>query len=101
MLSVMTLIVFIFITVMAYFFTNGFRNNEEFCSKYIQKLNNYNSKNGHYPSSLNQLEKPLYSYRYDQNICNYNVKSNTFSFMVSSGFGVAIYSSQNNSWVYD
>jgi len=85
-----------------YLVTNGFRNYQKFCSSYIPLIENYYLSHSAYPASISDFERPLFSWRYDANDCNYIADPDGFSFEVEDGlFGIAIYISKEKRWVYD
>lgn len=100
--STITLVAITFVIFIQFILTNGFRDYKEYCSGYIQPVEEYFSRIGEHPSSISHFEEYNDPYnRYEPNDCGYMHNDKGFRFMATSGFGVVIYISENKMWVYD
>lgn len=96
---VLTTVYFIFI---GYLITNGYKDYVKFCSKYIEQIDQHKNIAGKYPSNLDKLIKPSFSFRYNPKACGYYAQKDFYGFAVAEKLiGVAFYSSDTKSWNHD
>jgi len=91
-----------YVLFVASFVTHGFRDYVQFCSLYIEQINNYKKQKGHFPDTLQELVKPPYSFRYDASDCHYYSQPDFYGFSVKHGLiGQMFYYSDSNKWLSD
>jgi len=91
-----------YVTYIYYFVTNGFRDYVQFCSFYIEQIDDYKKRTGLYPESLQQLSKPQFSFRYEPDDCHYYSQPYFYGFTVKYGLiGQKFYYSDSNKWLSD
>jgi len=102
LMSIIVVGVTSYIIFVGYLVSNGFKDYASFCSKYISQINEYKTKTGHYPSTLEELTKPAFSFRYDIEFCRYYTQTDFYGFTVPEGLiGQALYSSKTRKWTHD
>jgi hypothetical protein len=91
-----------YVTYFYAFVTNGFRDHVRFFSFYIKQIDDYKKRTGLYPETLQQLSKPLFSFRYKPSDCHYYSQSDFYGFAVKHGLiGQKFYYSDSNKWLSD
>jgi len=101
-LSLLAFVVVLYLVFISYITSNGFRNYQEFCSKYIPAIEEFEENNKKYPSSLAAFKKPEYYPRYDAKKCLYFTNEQGYTIFAPSGLiGHFIYSSETREWHYD
>jgi flagellar basal body-associated protein FliL len=91
-----------YVTFIYAFVTHGFRDYVQFCSLYIEQIDDYKKQTGHYPDTLQQLSKPRLSFRYEASDCHYNSQTDIYDFSVKhSLIGQKFYYSDTNKWISD
>lgn len=91
-----------YVTYIYSFVTNGFRDYVQFCSIYIEQINDYKKQNSRYPDTLQKLTKPPYSWRYKAADCHYYSQADFYGFSVKQGLiGQKFYYSDTDKWISD
>jgi len=100
--GILTALSLLFLVVMMYLMTDGYRNYKNYCSQYIPKLETYYKKYNSFPPSLDVFEKSVFDFRYSTTDCGYEQDTNTFTLFVSDGYlGYWGYNSSTKEWWYD
>jgi len=91
-----------YVTYISSFVTNGFRDYVHFCSFYIEQIDDYKNQTDRYPATLQELVKPLFSFRYEASDCHYYSQTDFYGFVVKHGLiGQKLYYSDSNKWLSD
>jgi len=91
-----------YVTFVYAYITHGFRDYVQFCSFYIEQIDDHKKQTGLYPDTLQQLKKPPLSFRYEANDCHYYSRPDFYGFSVKfSLIGQKFYSSDTNKWISD
>jgi hypothetical protein len=91
-----------YVTFISAYVTHGFRDYEQFCSFYIEQIDEHKKQTGLYPDTLQQLNKPHLSFRYEANDCHYYSQTDSYGFAVKHGLiGQKFYYSDRNTWISD
>jgi len=100
--SVLVILAVSYVLFVASFVTHGFRDYVQFCSFYIEKIDDYETQTGHFPDTLQQLKKPPFSWRYKASDCHYYSQTDFYGFSVKQGLiGQKFYYSDTNKWISD
>jgi len=91
-----------YFTYTYYLLSDGFRDYKDYCSTFIPLIEKHHEETGQYPKSLNELEETndLFN-RYEPSECGYYIGDNGYGFSAPAGFGVVMYFSDKDLWVYD
>ncbi len=101
-ISTITFLTASYFAYIGYLVTNGYRDYQEFCEKYIPQIEKYKLANERYPKSLDVLAKPNFSFRYDNKGCAYQAKKDGYVFAIRYGLlGIAFYNSGSRVWMRD
>lgn len=91
-----------YVTFIYAFVTHGFRDYVQFCSFYIEQIDDHKKQTGLYPDTLQNLNKPSFSWRYKAADCHYYSQTDFYGFAVKHGLiGQKIYYSDTNKWISD
>jgi type II secretory pathway pseudopilin PulG len=102
LVSILVIVAASYVLFITSFVTHGFRDYVQFCSLYIEKIDDYKSQTGHYPDTLQKLTKPPFSWRYKASDCYYYSQPNFYGFAVKHGLiGQRFYYSDSNKWLSD
>jgi len=101
-LGILLLLFVLYLVFISYITSNGLRDYQAFCGKYIPVIEQFKEKHKHYPDSLALFVKPEYYPRYEPDKCLYYPKENGYVIFAPSGLiGNYIYSSETKEWHYD
>jgi len=79
-----------------------FKNNKNFCSKYIPHIEHHYKVHGEYPTDLTSYNISFIDFRYKPQDCHYKHNETSYTFYGSDGYmGVLGYSSIDKKWWYD
>lgn len=92
----------VFLGAVAWLISNGFRDYPSYCETYTDDLQQAHTESGQYPTTLSGFKEAGDPFnRYSPDDCGYGTEGEQYYFFVSSGFGVAIYYSDQQQWIYD
>lgn len=92
----------VFFGALVWLISNGFRDYPSYCETYIDDLQRAHNVDGQYPPTLSGFKETGDRFnRYSPEDCGYGTEGERYYFFVSSGFGVAIYYSDQQQWIFD
>lgn len=93
---------FIFVIVMFYLISDGFRDYKRYCSHFIPLVDSYYLQNHKYPDSLSVVDdKLIYNIRYSPKRCGYRYNKDSYYFYFGEGMTAYGYDSITKKWWQD
>jgi len=96
--AILILLFVALLILMIYITSNGVRDQEEYCEKFIADLDYYYAKNKQYPKTLMAFGNKD---QYSGNRCGYKVVKKGYIFSVTYSLSFRNYESWRKAWRYD